>query len=119
MQLMPATAKATAKSERINYADKKQLFGAQKNINIGVAYLQQLAKRFDKHPVLMAAAYNAGPRQVVYWLKNHPPKQIDIWIETLPWHETRNYLKNVVAFYAVYQHRMHQKADLSDFMRPF
>ncbi len=119
MQIMPATAKATAKYERINYADKKQLFGAQKNINIGVAYLKQLANRFDRHPILMAAAYNAGPRQVVYWLKNHPPKQIDIWIETLPWRETRNYLKNIVSFYAVYQHRMNQKADLSDFMRPF
>ncbi|MCE3043396.1 transglycosylase SLT domain-containing protein [Legionella sp. 16cNR16C] len=118
MQLMPETAKMVAKQEKISYGDKNQLFSSQKNINIGVAYLKQLAKRYHAHPVLMAAAYNAGPRQVNYWIKTHPPKQIDIWIETLPWHETRNYLKNVIAFYAVYQFRMQHKPDLSDFMQP-
>ncbi|WP_133128199.1 transglycosylase SLT domain-containing protein [Legionella nagasakiensis] len=119
MQVMPTTAQSIAKHEHIPYEEKKQLFSPQKNINIGVAYLQYLAKRFDNHPVLIAAAYNAGPRQVNYWLKNHPPKQIDIWIETLPWHETRNYLKNIIAFYAVYQYRMHEKPDLSPFLKPF
>ncbi len=117
MQIMPATAKAISKQAKIAYADKKQLFSSQKNIQIGTAYLQQLAKHFHQHPILIAAAYNAGPRQASYWLKNHPPEEIDIWIETLPWQETRNYLKNVVAFYAVYQYRMQQKSDLSSFMR--
>lgn len=119
MQLMPATAKVISKREKIAYLDKKQLYSSQKNINIGSAYLQELAKRFHKHPILMIAAYNAGPKQVAYWLKNHPPKEIDIWIETLPWHETRNYLKNVIAFYAVYQYRMQEKADLAPFMKRF
>ncbi|MDI9817722.1 MULTISPECIES: transglycosylase SLT domain-containing protein [unclassified Legionella] len=118
MQIMPATASMVAKREKIAYADKAQLFSFQKNINIGVAYLKQLAHQYNKHPVLIAAAYNAGPRQVNYWLKNHPPKQIDIWIETLPWQETRNYLKNVIAFYAVYQYRMQEKPDLRTFMKP-
>ncbi|WED41949.1 transglycosylase SLT domain-containing protein [Legionella cardiaca] len=118
MQVMPATAHVIAKNEKIAYADKAQLFSFQKNINIGVAYLKHLANRYDKHPVLMAAAYNAGPHQVNYWLKNHPPKQMDIWIETLPWRETRNYLKNIIAFYTVYQYRMHTRPDLRIFMRP-
>lgn len=118
MQVMPNTAKIVAKVEKIGYLDKSQLFVFQKNITIGVAYLKQLAKRFNQHPILMAAAYNAGPRQVVYWMKNHPPKQMDIWIETLPWRETRNYLKNIMAFYAVYQYRMHSKPDLSPFFKP-
>lgn len=119
MQVMPTTAKAISKREKIAYFDKNQLFSSQKNINIGVAYLKELAKRFNDHPILMIAAYNAGPRQANYWLKNHSPNEMDIWIETLPWHETRNYLKNVIAFYAVYQFRMHQKTDLSPFMREF
>ncbi len=119
MQIMPETAKAVSKTSRISYSDHKQLFTSQKNINIGIAYLQQLAKRFAKHPILMAAAYNAGPRQVVYWLQNHPPKEIDVWIETLPWQETRNYLKNVTAFYVVYQYRLKQKPDLSKFLKSF
>lgn len=119
MQLMPMTAKVVSKHERIAYLDKNQLFSSQKNINIGVAYLQQLSKRFDQHPILMSAAYNAGPRQVVSWLKNHPPKDIDIWVETLPWIETRNYIKNVIAFSVIYQYRMQKKPDLSKFMKPF
>lgn len=119
MQVMPTTAKAISKREKIAYFDKNQLFSSQKNINIGVAYLKELANRFNDHPILMIAAYNAGPRQAAYWLKNHSPNEMDIWIETLPWHETRNYLKNVIAFYAVYQYRMHQKSDLSPFMREF
>ena len=117
MQIMPTTAKLVAKMARIPYYNANQLFLSSNNINIGIAYLATLAKRFSSHPVLMAAAYNAGPRQVVYWLKNHPPKQIDIWIETLPYQETRNYLKNVVAFYTVYEYRMHKNPDLKNIMR--
>ena len=119
MQVMPTTALVVSRQEKIDYRDKKQLFSSQKNINIGVAYLQLLSKRFDKHPLLMAAAYNAGPKQAAHWWKKHPPKDIDIWIETLPWHETRNYLKNVIAFYAVYQYRMQEKSNLTPFLKEF
>lgn len=119
MQLMPSTAQKVAKEQKIPYNNRNQLFSCVKNITIGTAYLQQLDKRFHHHPILMAAAYNAGPTQVNYWLKNHPPKQIDIWIETLPWRETRNYLKNIIAFYAVYQYRINAKGDLSPFMKEF
>lgn len=118
MQVMPNTASVVSKMDRIPYNDQKQLFFSQKNINIGVAYLQQLTKRFSNHPVLVAAAYNAGPKQVVYWLRNHPPKEIDLWIETLPWQETRNYLKNVMAFYVVYQYRLNQRPNLNGFLAP-
>lgn len=116
MQVMPRTASVVSKASHINYTNQNQLFISQKNINIGIAYLQQLAKRFSNHPILIAAAYNAGPRQVVYWLKNHPPKEVDLWIETLPWQETRNYLKNVMAFAIVYQYRLNQKPNLNNFL---
>ncbi len=118
MQVMPSTAFVVAKHEKIAYKDKNQLFSSEKNINIGVAYLKQLKNRYNHHPVLIAAAYNAGPSQVNYWLKNHPPKDMDIWIDTLPWHETRNYLKNIIAFYAVYQYRLQQEPNLKSFMEP-
>lgn len=118
MQIMPNTAAVVAKQEKIAYSDKNQLFSSQKNMNIGIAYLKQLKNHYKQHPVLIAAAYNAGPRQVNYWLKNHPPKEMDIWIDTLPWHETRNYLKNIIAFYAVYQYRLQQKPSLQSFMEP-
>ena len=116
MQVMPQTAKAVSKASKIAYTHQDQLFLSQKNINIGVAYLQQLAKRFHNHPIFIAAAYNAGPRQVVHWMQNHPPTEIDLWIETIPWQETRNYLKNVMAFTVVYQYRLHQKPNLTPFL---
>ncbi|TAL61994.1 MAG: lytic murein transglycosylase, partial [Legionella sp.] len=118
MQVMPRTASVVSKADKIPYNHPKQLYLSQKNINIGIAYLQQLSKRFRYHPVLVAAAYNAGPRQVVFWLNAYPTKEIDEWIETLPWAETRNYLKNVMAFYVVYQYRLEQKPDLSVFLAP-
>ncbi len=119
MQLMPKTAKHMARQKRISYRNTKDLFVPDKNIQLGVAYLNHLAKRFDNNPLLMVAAYNAGPQQVNRWLKTHPiqAEEIDIWIETLPWGETRNYLKAVMAFYAVYQHRLNQKAGLTAFMK--
>lgn len=119
MQLMPRTAQTIAKLEKIAYGNKVQLFSAQKNIHIGTAYLHQLATRFHAHPVLISAAYNAGPKQVVHWLKDLPTQEIDLWIETLPWRETRNYIKNVVASSVVYQYRMQQKADLHEFLQEF
>lgn len=118
MQVMPGTAKLVAKQVKIPYTDPNQLFLSQKNINIGIAYLQHLMRRFGNHPILVAAAYNAGPSQVGFWLRNHPPKEIDVWIETLPWQETRNYLKNVMAFSVVYQYRLNQKPNFKHFMAP-
>jgi soluble lytic murein transglycosylase len=115
MQLVPYTAGVVSKENKIAYSNQSQLFLPEKNIHIGVAYLKQLSKRFSNHPILIAAAYNAGPKQVVYWLKTHPPKEIDVWIETLPWQETRNYLKNIMAFYVVYQYRLNQHPHLETF----
>ena len=119
MQILPRTAKTIAKQEKIPFLDAKELFHPEKNIQIGVAYLNTLHRQFKAHPVLIMAAYNAGPKQVRNWVTRHSPKEIDIWIETLPWQETRNYLKNMISFYAVYQYRMQQKPNLSPFLQPF
>ncbi|MDF1646167.1 MAG: transglycosylase SLT domain-containing protein [Legionellaceae bacterium] len=116
MQLMPKTAKHVARQKHIAYQNTKDLFKPEKNIHLGVAYLAELAKRFDNNPLLMVAAYNAGPHQVNRWIKTHPIQEIDIWIDTLPWGETRNYLKSVMAFYAVYQYRLDETANLTAFM---
>lgn len=118
MQIMPKTAKLVTKQARIAYQDPKELFDGEKNIHIGTAYMQQLAHQFKFHPILMTAAYNAGPKQAKYWQQHHIPQEMDQWIETLPWQETRNYLKNVIAFYAVYQYRLHQKPNLKPFLKP-
>lgn len=118
MQILPRTAKSIAKHAKISYSDSKELFSPEKNIHIGVAYLNTLHKQFKAHPLLMMAAYNAGPKQVRRWLKNNESTETDIWIETLPWQETRDYLKNVISFYAVYQYRMQEKPNLTPFLQP-
>ena len=119
MQVMPQTAKQVSRKSKISYKSATELSKANKNINIGTAYLKQLSDRFDDNLVYMIAAYNAGPRQVNSWLKNKPHKDMDIWIETIPWAETRNYVKNVIAFYAVYQYRLYNKHTLAEFRNYF
>ncbi|OGV37946.1 MAG: hypothetical protein A3E88_03375 [Legionellales bacterium RIFCSPHIGHO2_12_FULL_35_11] len=119
MQIMPATAKLVAKKSKIQYQNSQDLFSPYKNINIGTAYLKLLSKGFNDNPILMIAAYNAGPTQVNRWLKSNPQKDMDIWIETIPWAETRNYVKNVIAFYAVYEYRLYNKASLNEFSHYF
>lgn len=118
MQIIPRTARRMARQYKIPLKHMKQLYQPTTNVRIGTAYLQHLAKRFDSHPVLMAAAYNAGPTQVSDWLTELPKHSCDIWIEALPFKETRNYLKNIVSFYAVYQYRLNKKPNIDAFMQP-
>lgn len=102
MQLMPKTAldhdrdiEGRATPERLKTADV--------NIRVGVDHIYSLAKRFDSHPVLMAAAYNAGGGRISGWLKNQPNDDIALWVEDIPYLETRDYTKRVIGSYAAYQ----------------
>lgn len=117
MQILPDTAAMLAKREKIAFSHSDQLYEPEKNIALGAAYLNYLNTRF-RHPLLITAAYNAGPKQVNSWLKS-PVSDPLIWIETLPWAETRNYIKNVIAFYAVYQYRLHRNPNIDQFLKPF
>lgn len=118
MQMMPRTAKHISRHYRIPYQHEKQLFTPHKNIELGTIYLSHLSKIFEQHPVLIAAAYNAGPQSVHRWIKQNPTQNMAIWIETLPWKETRNYVKNIVAFQTIYQHRLHEPLQLKRTLEP-
>ena len=117
MQVIPSTARRVSRRNNIKLHNLKQMYQPKTNMQVGTAYLKLLSKRFNNHPVLMAAAYNAGPSQVNRWLKKHDAKSPDVWIETLPWGETRNYLKNVLSFYAVYQYRLKKAPSIDPFMK--
>jgi len=117
MQLMPSTAAWISKTHHITYDNKQQLFSFTKNIHLGVAYLNHLIKNYNNQLLLVVAAYNAGPTQVRAWLHAQPLKEADIWIETIPYFETRNYLKSVVAYYLVYQHQLQEKPNLDAFIK--
>lgn len=101
MQLMPNTAK-NLKKGRVN---NRFLLNAGNNIQLGTKYLKILLDRKKGNKVLATAAYNAGPYRVSTWVKNIKPTPADIWIETIPYKETRNYVKSVLAYQEIYQHQ--------------
>lgn len=105
MQLMPATAMQTAKQSGISYVPQ-DLLKPEKNIALGSQYLNQLLGQFNGNRILAAAAYNAGPSRVKQWLSKDDAKlPYDVWIETIPFQETRGYVQNVLSFSVIYAYR--------------
>lgn len=105
MQLMPATARQTAKKIGLK-PSKHSLYDPQYNITLGSTYLAAMYERFNHNRALATAAYNAGPHRVKKWIKSSAALPIDVWVETIPYDETRRYVKNVLAFDAIYQHKL-------------
>lgn len=104
MQIMPSTAKSISRRMRVSYSSKR-LLDPSYNIQLGGHYLQFLLKRYDGNRVLATAAYNAGPGNVKRWLKqNQGP--IDIWIEQIPFKETKEYVQRVLAYSTIYSYRL-------------
>ncbi|WP_043316507.1 transglycosylase SLT domain-containing protein [Microbulbifer sp. HZ11] len=113
MQLLPSTAQATARKAGVPYRRSWDLLNPSTNINLGAYYLNSLLNRFDNNRFLAAAAYNAGPTRVSRWLKD-TNKQLpfDVWIETIPYSETRKYVQNVLSYSVIYAYRSGSKAPL-------
>ena len=110
MQLMPATASLVAKKYNIPYKSQDQLLDPKVNINLGAHYLQKLLGEYDNNRVLAAVAYNAGPHRVEAWRsKDQKGKSVDVWVENIPFNETRNYVQNVLVFDAIYQKYLNQE----------
>ena len=96
MQVMPATARWTAKKIGLAGFTADQLTDQDTNITIGTAYLKLALDDFDDSMPLAAAAYNAGPRRPRSW-RNGPVLDAAIWAENIPFTETRTYVKKVLA----------------------
>lgn len=101
MQIMPATAKEL-KGSRV---DNWYLYNAENNIELGTKYLRELLDKNKGNHVLATASYNAGPHRIKRWLRNEKNMPADVWIETIPFKETRNYVKSVLAYQEIYQHK--------------
>lgn len=117
MQIMPATGKMLAKQQQVPYASDAVLHNPKMNIQLGTAYLKDLKKRSYDHPVIATSAYNAGPSRTSHWLPSESTP-VDIWVDTLPYRETRDYIKNVMTFTAIYRNALGLPHNFSQMMQP-
>jgi soluble lytic murein transglycosylase len=102
MQLMPATGKQVAAGLGKSGAD---LFEVEFNILLGSTYYRQLLDRFGGNRVFALTGYNAGPHRVERW--RHQPGEgvpVDVWIDTIPYKETRDYVQAVLSYNVVFQY---------------
>lgn len=106
MQVMPGTAKLLARQHSFNYTGHQQLMQATDNIQFGTAYLRDLLDRFGENEVLVSGAYNAGPHVVERWMAERQTDDPTIFVETLPYFETRDYIPRVLAFSTIYDWRL-------------
>ncbi|APC92032.1 Soluble lytic murein transglycosylase precursor [Francisella sp. MA067296] len=123
MQVTEPTAKFIAQKYKLSLIGDKshgmssQIFIPENNIKLGTANLYFLEKLFDKNIVLGIAAYNAGPGNVAKWL-NEKEAPAAIWIENVPFGETRDYIRKVLVYMIVYNNFVFKdrKIQISDFL---
>ena len=105
MQLMPQTARETARSAGVRLDSPHALLEPSTNIALGTTYLRQMLARYDGNFAMAAAAYNAGPGRVRQWQGSQcvPSER---WIESIPFTETRGYVRRALFYAAIYQRRL-------------
>ncbi len=106
MQLMPRTAKLTARMLKMPMRGTNELFKADKNIRLGSGYLKQMLDQNNGHQILATASYNAGPHRVKKWMPRDNDMPADLWVEIIPFKETRRYVKNVMAYTTIFDKRL-------------
>ena len=109
MQIMPSTGKKIAKSMNIKYDNKRLLYDRGYNVKMGQFYLKQLLDRFNGHKLLALASYNAGSGNTLKWIQqNGDPRdmktneEIAMWIEKIPFAQTREYVIKILGAEMVY-----------------
>lgn len=108
MQLMPATARLVAKSLGLTLNGNSDILEASTNISLGTAYLRQMLNQFSGNHLLATAAYNAGPGRAKRWAENNPCLAPDLWVEMIPFKETRSYVRLVLFYTRVFEERLGQ-----------
>ena len=119
MQIMPRTGSEIARAMGRRLRGRKQLLVPDLNVEMGAYYLRSLLRETGGHIVLATASYNAGPRRVRSWLPARGEVEAAVWIDNIPFTETRRYVRRVLAYRAIYEHRLGQRPTrLSDRMPP-
>jgi len=118
MQLMPRTARSEARRLKLPLRNKHAILNVDKNIRLGTAHLKRVLDINKGHHVLATASYNAGAQRVKSWLPKSEGIPADIWVETIPFKETRKYVKRVMSTMAVFEHHLDQKITQLAFRMP-
>jgi soluble lytic murein transglycosylase len=104
MQLLPATAADAARRLGVEPPGRAELFDPELNITLGTAELARLVAAFDGEWAPALAGYNAGEAVAREWWEARPPGQrLDEWIDTIPYAETRLYVKWILGTYPLYR----------------
>lgn len=106
MQLMPATGREVARRIQLDYSGLDTLTDPNHNIRLGTSYLGSMVERYDGNHILATAAYNAGPHRVDRWLPRSEVVDARIWIENIPFNETRKYVQRVMAAETIFHWRV-------------
>ncbi len=103
MQLMPATARMVSKQNRWNFSGVNSLRNPEINVRLGAAYIRNMLDKFGGNRILAAAAYNAGPSRIGVWQsKDGRARDAAMYIESIPFLETRKYVQNVLLYDVIY-----------------
>ncbi len=108
MQILPRTAKEVARKLGIKSHKTSDLLIPEKNARLGSAYLSQMLKKFNGNFAKATASYNAGPHRIPKWTPEFPivaPR----WIESIPFNETRNYVRAVMSYTTIYDYKLNHK----------
>ncbi|MFH0924460.1 MAG: transglycosylase SLT domain-containing protein, partial [bacterium] len=103
MQIMPSTGNHLSKKVKHSNYDPDHLYQVTTNIKMGCYYVSALLKRFNGNKFLAVASFNAGPHAVDKWRKQDPQTPIDMFVEKIPYKETRLYVKKVLRSYNCYK----------------
>ncbi len=106
MQVMPQTGRQIAADLHDSWGDDDSLFRPDLDLKYGAFYFKKLLRQFGGHYALAAAAYNAGANKIKRWLPGSHALPADIWIENIPYKETRGYVASVLMYALIYQQRL-------------
>lgn len=102
MQIIPLTGRYVASLAGLKDFSPEMLMDPDINLGLGIKYLSMLQNQYSGNIVLMLAHYNAGPMNLNSWLNTTGTQEVDMFIENIPFNETRKYIKKVISYYCYY-----------------
>ncbi|GAA3897780.1 transglycosylase SLT domain-containing protein [Halomonas cibimaris] len=118
MQLMPGTARDVSRALGLDAPDTYDVLDPALNVRLGSAYFSETLARYRGNRLAAIAAYNAGPGRVDLWLDEHRAESFDLFVEAIPYRETRHYVQAVLTYRVIFQHLAQDADDGATLLHP-